>query len=282
VSPTHFGALCYAEIVKLFSRTSARLGLVLLVLLAAAPPLAVFALKMAIKLFGSEDASMNGVPFDQILSLPAPMAMVWALTARNFFVAKAFLIVLGAQVFAAEYQAQTLREDLLRPVPRWAILLSRWLALDSWVVATGLFSWAAATLLGLVFFGGAGDWQAPSLGFFASILAECGFAAVVLAIAVVTRSVAFTIAGVFLFIVLDYSSGLLLAGARMLSAIQNEYTQTIARVADAIYPWMPFSAFGVWHGFKAGWSWQGFVALAVYSLLAMLVAQVVFRRIDVP
>lgn len=282
MSPSHFGAVWHAETVKLFSRTTARLGLVLLVILGAAPPLLVLAGKVAVWAAGIED--FNGVPVGDTFDLPAPVAMAWALKLRNFFVVKAFLIMIGAQVFASEYQSHTLREDLLRPVPRWAVLLAKWLAMVSWVGATAMLAWLLATLLGGVLYGFEGDMQSPVLGFFASILADAGFAALVLAIAVLTRSVVLTIGGVFLFEIMDYALDWGLWLLQQASMIPHEYARTAAEVAGEAYPWMPFSAFGAWRGYAAGepWVWQAFVSLGVITVVALALAQVVFRRLDVP
>lgn len=278
-------AIWRAETSRLFSRGAARVGLVVLVGLGALVPLVVLAIRLVLWwTMGPEATFPDGETVTDKFVLPAPAAMAWALTVRNFFVTRAFVILLAALSFAGEYQARTLREDLIRPVSRSALLLAKWGALATWLLVAAVLSTFVAMLLALVFFGGSGDWGGPLLGVAASLLSDVVFAALVLAIAVLTRSVAFTIAGVFLFAVLDYAAdwGLWIAGmASQFPPIQQPW---IGEVANALYPWMPFSAFGVWRGYlpDAAWEWQGFVSLGILTVLSVGIALVGFRRMDVP
>ena len=287
MSPSHFANLIHAETVKLFSRTTARLGLVLLVVLGALPPLILFAVRLGAWWWtGSLDAEwMPGQSVREAFSMPAADSMVWALRARNFFVVKAFLVMLGAQIFAGEYQAHTLREDLLRPIPRWSVLGAKWLAMCTWIAVTAIFAWAVATALGLaLFWDMGGDWQQPILGYFSAIMADAGFAALVLLISVLSRSVPFTIAGVLLFAIMDYALDWILWLAKLAPNLPVTYAKEVGRVAEVAYPWMPFSAFGVWRGYEAmtPWAWQGFVSLLVIGLGSLVLSWALFRRMDVP
>mgnify|MGYP005620230051 CR=1 FL=1 len=51
---------------------------------------------------------------------------------------------------AGEYRSRTVREDLIRPVPRWVVPVSKWLAAITWVFASLLVAWVFGGLLSCV------------------------------------------------------------------------------------------------------------------------------------
>lgn len=276
-------AVTQAEVVKLFSRSSARSGLVLIVALTALPPLLVLAAKIGVGLWLGPDELFNGVPVGDYFSLPGASAQAWALQIRDFFLMKAFVLLLAAQIFAGEYQARTLREDALRPVSRCSLILARWFALVAWIAVVSLLSWGVSSGLGLAFFGWGGSWQGPILGLFAAILGDAGFAAIALAASVLTRSVAATVAGVFFLAVVDYGLDWGLWLLKMAPMIPHEYGKLIGKIAETAYPWMPFSALALWRGYENGtWVWQAAITLLAMTALSLVAAIGVFRRMDVP
>lgn len=284
MSPSHLLALWHAETIKLLSRTTARAGIVTLVVLAAIPPLVYMALKLGFGFYlGFDELFSAGQTVGEYFSLPGPASMNVALWVYNFFFVQAFLVMLGAQSFAGEWKAHTLREEILQPVSRWAVLLSKWLAMVTWIAATTLFVFLTSATLGLLH-GWEGDWRAPILGFGASILANSGFAVLVLLISVLSRSVPFTIAGVLLFAVLDYGLSWVLWGMPHLLPMAGTYGQQAADIMRKADPWMPYSAFGVWEGYRdtVPWEWQGFVSLAIIIVVCLGVGWAAFRRMDVP
>ncbi|MBN2797749.1 MAG: ABC transporter permease [Deltaproteobacteria bacterium] len=276
-------AVTRAEVYKLFSRSSSRAGLLMVVLLAALPPILVLAARLGMGVWLGPDQMFNGLPVSEYFSLPGSSAQVIALRIRDFFVLKALILLLAAQIFAGELQARTLREDVLRPVSRCSVLLAKWFALVAWIAAVSFLSWGASAGLGLVFFGWGDAWQGPILGLFAAVVGDAGFAAVALAASVLTRSVAATVAGVFFLAVLDYGLDWVLWLMKMAPMIPHEYGKLAGQVAEAAYPWMPFSAFALWRGFETGsWGWQGAITLMGMTALALVVAIGAFRRMDVP
>ena len=273
--PAHLMALWQAETIKLLSRTSARVGLVVATLIGLFIPVILFWLS-------SSEMQMNGTEVAETLAADAPKALLWSLYVRNFFILRAFVIMLGALSVAGEYRAKTLREDFLRPVPRWSILFAKWTSLCTWIVLSLGITWLISSVLGLILFGTEGEWLDPAKGYLVTGLCDIGFAMLVLAIAVAIRSVAASIIGVFLFLVFDTFLGWGLTLASWVgSATELPWALEFAVQAR---PWLPSSAFGVWYSFAGGdpWVWQNFAALGVVSGAAAVLAVVVFEWMDVP
>lgn len=275
MTATHLMAIWQAESIKLLSRLAVRFALVLSVLIGIIAPLTLF-------LLGKSDMVINGTPLAESLTRTAPMGAQWALELRNFFLFRVLLIMVGALAFAGEFQSRTLREDLLRPVPRWAVIFGKWTALVTFVTLCAGITWLVASGLGLVLFGFSGSWGPPALGYLATALTDAGFAALVLAIAVVLRSVAATIAGVVLFMVFDTFLGWALTLLGLIAQFAD--LPWVLTVAVEARPWLPSAAFGAWTGFtaRADWVWQSFLALGILTALCLLLAERFFARTDVP
>jgi len=96
--------------------------------------------------------AVNGEVVAETIEVSASQGVAYALTVRNLLVTHVFHLALAAQSFAGELRAGSLREDILRPVPRWTVIFAKWVALCVWsnlaLVATGL----TATLLGAALF----------------------------------------------------------------------------------------------------------------------------------
>lgn len=271
----HLAAIWQAETNKLLSRVPARFTLVVSVGVGLIAP-------FLLGWLGNSEMAINGTPLSASLTKTAPMALQWSLELRNFFLFRVLLIMLGALVFAGEFQARTLREDLVRPLPRWALLGAKWGALVTFVSLCAGLTWLVASVMGLVMFGVEGEWGPIALGYVATIAADAGFAALVLAMSVLLRSVAGTIVGVVLFLLFDTMLGwalTLLSWVAQLAELPWALT-----VAVEAKPWLPSAAFGFWSGFKANadWSWQSAVSLVGITLVSLLVAERSFARTDVP
>jgi ABC-type transport system involved in multi-copper enzyme maturation permease subunit len=274
----HFFDIWRSETQKLFSRTSAKVGLVFAALLAVVGP---FMMWVAV----GAQISMNNSDVSAGIEQSGAMGLMWTLWVRNnTWIMRAFLLVLVALSFAGEYGARTIREDLVRPVPRWTVPVSKWLAVGVWSVVSLCVTFAFGGLLSVIVFGFDGDWGQLLLGYGASILADLGFTSLALFIAVASRSVAGTVAGVFAYVILDWVVGLAL---RLVSAISGVFPMELGSVLEkaiTLQPFLPSSAFSVWEGFyeSMDWEWRSFASLAVITVVCMVLSERVFDRLDVP
>ncbi len=280
MNAAHFAALVTAETRKLFSRTSARIGLSIAAVIGVGVPLLRGIWRMIeVRLAISADL----VPAEVLGEIDASDWVFWSLAVRNFWIFRVILIVVGALVFAGEYQSRTLREDMLRPVPRWSVLLSKWLALTIWVGATIAITFVCSSLLGIIAWGPSGAaWGDVALGYLSTLATDAGFAALILCVAVATRSVPGTIAGVVVFYFLEFSIWIGLWVLQM-APIQGIPPQA-KDVAENAVKWLPSAAFGVWTGAYTSvpWSWQGFTSLGILTLLSLVIAERLLARLDVP
>ncbi len=278
MSGASFQGLAEAEVRKLFSRLPAKVGLVMAVLIGIGVP----ALRGGYELLGAYlVTSRGGTAYS---SVDPAWLMYLTLYMRNLFVMRVVLIVLAALTFAGEYQARTLREDLLRPVTRWSVLLAKWLALIVYCGVNLGLTLIPGSIVSVVGYGVGGDWGDVVLRYLSTFVADGGFCALALVIAVASRSVAGTIAGMFLFYVTDLVAG---AGLSVVAAFpQLPMQEQVRSVLLGVKPFMPSAAFAAWNGgalwSDQSWTWQSFVSLAVITVVSLIGADQVFRRMDVP
>ena len=275
MTPGHLLGLWQAETVKLLSRLSARIAILCAIVLGFLGPIMLFSI-------GNSEMVINGSPVAETMNLTAPQGSIWSLNVRNFFLMRAFIIMLAGLSFAGEFSAKTLREDLIRPAPRWAILTAKWGALAAWIALTVLIPWTVANGLGVLAFGLEGDWQGATVGYALTWLTDTAFCSLVLFIATLMRSVAGTIIAVFLFMVFDT----LLGWGLHLVAGFSSFVQLPAYVTYIVesHPWFPSAAFGIWSSYapEEPLMWESCVALVIYTLGSFLLANIAFARTDVP
>jgi ABC-type transport system involved in multi-copper enzyme maturation permease subunit len=283
MSWVHLGAIVLAEIRKLFSRTSARVGLVVAALIGFGLPI----LRAIVRMFEQwtvdalqESGGMGG-PAPELADILATDIAFAALATRNFFLLRVLIIMVGALSVAAEYQTRALREDLLRPVPRWSVVLAKWLAIDTWIAASVLCTFVPAVLVSVVAWGVDGDWQALVLAHLATIASDAGFAALVVLVAIASRSVAGTIAGMVIFYFLDLAMWMFLG---LVSSVPMlPVPDLVKEWAPEVSPFLPSAAFSVWWGAASSeWAWQGWLSLGIICLGSLVAAERVFARLDVP
>lgn len=270
-----FAMICVAEVDKVFSRLSARVGLLVSVLLGFVMPFVLFWLVHS----GME---VNGVPSDSYFDGTPTRPLVWALTLRNLLLVRVFLVVLGAQSLAGELGAHTLREDLLRPVARWKVLIAKWSAILAWdAVSLGL-TFVAAALPSLLLLGTGGPWLAAVLACALNLACDAGVVAVVLALAVVSRSTVATVGGMLVGLMVDQAIG----WGMYLGSMAGRSVGAAPLVVTALEQWplLPSAAFSVWTfvlpGAEPTWSSVG--ALVAITVGALLVGAVRLERMDVP
>lgn len=283
--PNVVGAIALAELQKLASRASVRLSALLLAVLAVGLPLGMMALTLLVQPTGDAvDAGFEGF-FD------LDSVLVWVLSARNFFVVRAMVIGVTAIAVAGEIVGRTLREDLVRAVSRLEVLTAKWLALQVFVLVCALLPFVLALPTGAILFGIEVDLGEHLAPWALSWLGDAGFATFVLALAVALRSVPGTIAGVFLYWVVDRFLGFCLWAVEQLKPMVEgqlrawEMTELIQALdwAIAVRPWLPSAAFNVQWDYVPGepLQWESFVMLGVLTAVSFVVAQVLFARTDV-
>ena len=266
--PKHFHLMFLAELRKTMMRGS---GIAAVLVAGAVGLLAVGAMGLAQYLGG--EAAVNGLPLDQIMEFSGVTTAGWALRARNFFLLPLLLLWATGASFAGEIKDHTLRELLVRPVPRWSVMLAKLLAL---AVLSGITLVVTAVLsggLGALLYGIEGDWWPLALGYLASWPSDLGLLCMGVVVAVLLRNVAGVVVGVVLYLALDLVVRLLLSLIGKLPSM--ELAADIAR-------FMPGQALASWEGYLDEWVLTSWAGLAVLIVVCLGVALVRFVRMDVP
>ncbi len=280
MTPGHVLAIVQAECVKLSTRLSARLGLLLAGLIGFAMPLLLW-------LMNSDTAIVNGTTLSDSLQASAPKAALWGLYLRNLWVMQAVVLLLCAQSLAGELQARTLREDLMRPVSRGAVLFAKFASIALFIALTLSLQFLVATSLGLLLFGTEGPWREVFFGYLASGVADLSFAAAAFAITSLIRGVSGTILVTFLFIVFEklFAWALFLTSSivQALPAEMNTLPSAIYVLFD-LQPGLPSAAWGIGTTLAAGSevSLITWVSMVFYFAAGAVVALVRTMRMEVP
>ncbi len=266
--PRHFHRLFLAELKKTLLRAS---GIAALLIAAAVGLLAVGGMALA-EYLGAE-ASMNGLPLDQIIDFSGATTAGWALRARNFFLLPLMLLWAAGASFAGEFKDRTLRELLVRPVPRWAVLLAKLLALAVLSLLTLTVTALLAGGLGALLFGIEGEWGPLALGYLASWPSDLGLLCMGILVALVVRNVAAVVVGVVLYLAADLVLRLLLSLIGKLPSME---------LAGDIARFMPGEALAAWEGYLDGWSAVSWAGLGVLVVVCLALALLRLVRMDVP
>ena len=263
--------LVRAEVSKLLSRTTARAGLGLLVLMAMG--IVGFSLLVSSTVEVS-DPSSGAADAMQFTVVGVVSTVLWF---RNIFVFRFLLIALIALSVAGELAARTLREDLVRPVPRWSIYLAKAWALGLYTLMALVLPSVTAGCLAAVWFpvgeGGVDMAMAHGLTF----VCDLGFGSLVILIALMSRAVSGTVVGVVLYWLAEQALGLALWGAasfRNAAGQQLEIPPWVDTVINA-RPYLPSSAFNlyaVWTPDAASWQ----EALPLESVAALMLFLALF------
>ncbi|MEZ4319349.1 MAG: ABC transporter permease subunit [Myxococcota bacterium] len=268
--------LVMAEFLKLFSRISAKLGLLASLALGLAMPL------LALLLVNS-GLTVNGAEAQNYFSSTPNDALVNALYVRSFPVGiRAFLVILGAQAVAGELASRTLREDLLRPVPRWAVVVAKLAALLMWDAVSLGVMFGAGALIGVVALGTDGAWMATILAYFLALVCDAGIIAIVLATGVATRSTVATIAALIVFFVLDKMLGWAMVIAST-AAMMFTTSEVVVRLLNQ-WPLLPSAAFASWAFVlpDATVNWVSVWSALLITASSLLFTLLWIRRMEVP
>lgn len=275
MTASHFFGLWRAETQKLLSRTSARGGIIVLMCVGIAVP-------TFMQLVVNLEGQVNGTPTSELVTQTIPAALSGTLYLRNFWVTRFLITLLAALSFAEELNSRTLREQLISPISRAAVLATKWLSLCVWIGIGTLMMWVTAGLLSGLLFTTDGDWQPILVAWLASVACDMCFAAVALCTAVWVRSTAITILGVIAFLIADTLLEWTLMGLGVVAGFME--LPEAADVLLSLRPWLPSSAMGWWSSWTGGdpWVWQNLVSMAGLMLVSGILAERRFNRMDLP
>lgn len=265
--PKQLPRMALAELRKLLSRGLAQLGFVVALLLGA---FAVVALNVVLEAQGG--ITINRSPAGDLIQPDVATALHWALTARNFVFMPPVLLTLTAMCLAGEWQDRTLRPLVLRPVPRWSVIVAKVAALWSWSFLTLCLTYGAAFLGGLAVLPHELPVEPVTWGFLATALADLGLILIGLLVGTALQSVPAVIVATLLFLLADRALWLALQGAQLFGYV------SAARLAELL----PGTALGAWRGYDSAWNPEAFVALAALLILTGVVTLWRFERADVP
>jgi ABC-type transport system involved in multi-copper enzyme maturation permease subunit len=321
MNAAHLAVVFLAEVDRLFRRPVAIAGLVLSLFFGLGSPILLavinsFILEPAITFSQQGGAPPPGEGGPEYISWGYSVYMAYY--GRNFLFVPILIFLLSGLSMASEFVARTVREDVVRPIHRWQLFMAKWAALATWIVALSLVLCLSSTVGGLVLLGGfAFDQDAltgiegatawgqmtaymsyvwnpvaePIQSAATTFMTDLGFATLALSIAVLTRSVAATVASMVMLFVLQLALALGLAVA----------TSPIAEQAVAYQaPWMDTAsveAAFAWARWVQTWqppfvigncasvgipSWESFATLGVITLFAVAVGIFRFETMDVP
>lgn len=323
MNPSHFLGIYQAETERLFRRATAIAGLVLSGIFGLGGPLFILLINVAVIAPSRTWLVEQGAVDAQAALAEGPQLLTWAEAVqatywvRNFMFLPILIFLLGGLSMASEFVARTTREDVLRPVPRWALLLGKWLALATWIIAATALSGGVASLVGLVLCGGLqaepGAWDAiagasgwawfsgsawavwtyvsgPAQQIGYTLVTDFGFATLALALAVLTRSVAATVASLVMVFVIQVgvSFGFIVVNNQVVRQILEQQAPWMtAETRDLLFAWIDFLS--RWQPpFVIGMcpltevTWQSFVTLGVITLGSLALGLVRFETMDVP
>lgn len=265
--PLHMLAMIRTEIRAVFGRTSGKAALALSVLIPVlvAVVLAWFEQKTV-------DARFNGMPISQLADLTIRGSAGYALMVRNMVVLPLLLVLASAATVAGERRDNTLREVLVRAVPRWSVVLAK---------VTALFGLSAASLaltlaLGLGLGAGLFDTSSPIsgviLGFLACLGTDLGLICLAMLAASFVRSVGGVVVLMVLLMMVDIA-------ARGILTLAGNFGMEDAAAMAAYFPG---AALDAWEGWKEGFEPQQFAGLVALVLGAFGLTCARFQRMDVP
>lgn len=274
MTASHFGRIVVAELRKVFTRGTG------LSALGVAVAVGVFTSLMLNKADHADNVNIMGQTLGDMVQTSAVSNAGWALWARNFFLEPILLVLATATAIASEHGDRTMREVLVRPVPRWSVLASRVLALGGLSVATLLLTLASSLGLGIPLFGfpeGAPGTTGPALGamlggYAVCVLSDLALIVWTVAVALVVRSAGLVLVGMTIALLVDFVAFWVLYG------LGSAGVETAA----ALHPWTLFSTLHAWQGWENGYELRPFVMLAVYTAAAGGFALVRFQRLDTP
>lgn len=265
--PPQMFAMIWAEVQAVLGRWSGRGAVVLAVLVGI---LAVMGVDTADGL--AEHMQANGNPVSQMIKADWAFSQGWALKARNFFVLPLLLVLAGASSLSGELADNTLREVLVRPVPRWSVVAAKVVALSALSALTLIATALTALVGGALMFTTEGEMGPVMSGFLMSWLSDLGLITMTLLVASFSRSVGGVVVGLALYLMVDW---LLQGGLRILGALGVTWAPTV-------HDLLPGTALQAWGDWEDGFDMKKVGSLGLLIVMTWGLATVRVQKMDVP
>ncbi len=273
--PRQFPWMIWAELRKVYSRGSG-IGALLV-----AAVMGIGTVGMMWQMGHNDSAQINGHSLSEIVKMNALECSGWALWVSNYFVVPLFLVLAASSSVAGELGSRTLREDLVRPIPRWSALAARMVGVSSLAALCLLIIGAFSFFPGLLAFGLPAEGSVPvdyptlthlALCYLAALGSSVGLIALAMLLSLVVRSVGGVLVTMVLVLMADAALRLVLWGMDMASIA----------LAGQLRPWTLWNALHCWDAWTTEFEPMRFVALAILTVAATSVAMVRLSRMDVP
>ena len=214
----------------------------------------------------------NGRPINEMVSFSGAQSAMVSLRVRHFFVLPMFILFVTGSSFAAERADHTLRERLVRPVSRDALLGAKLAVLAALCVLSLVINFVMSAGLGSIWMGTDGQWLNAILAHAMSVGTDVGIISLGLLLSMTFRSAAMVVVvGLVLFVfdkVVSMGLGLLgLLGAEG-SAMYSDL--------------LPSTGWNVWILPPDGVSWMALLNLLLWTALMAGTARYRLLRMDVP
>ena len=226
-------------------------------------------------------AAVNDMPLGTMMRYSGADCAGWALSARNFFVLPLLLLLATGSSLAGELRERTLREDLVRAVPRWAVLLAKLVALQTLSAATLLVALLPALLGGMAVFGTDGPTGGVLLGYLASLATDLGIISFGLLASTIVPSVGGVVVSVIMLLLVDGGARLLLWLREQLVSWMNAAAGRPPVETVKLSQLLPGAALDAWQGWSGQWAWEPFAGLAVLIGVSLALALVRLQRLDI-
>lgn len=269
--PIHLMVL--AELRKVVSRPGAWLAAGLSCLV----PLAVWGILLAVQPDATDpsfSADLNGQLVAQMIPNEVKPVLAVTLEVRNLIVLPMILLMITAQLFAGEWDARTLRSLLWRPIPRWSVLTSKFLALMLFSGVMLLLTYLLALLPSLASFESNESLKGVTIAY----LVSWGRDGLVITLGMLASTIAPSVVGVvvgtLIFLVSEWLVRWGFQGAEAVGLI--DWGNSVAQ-------WMPGAAWDSWQGYRADdWSTENLIAMGALFVVCIGAALWRFQRMDVP
>ena len=288
MSLSHLLVIYRTEFQKLLRHSASIIGLFLCTLFGVLGPLFTWVINWGILGPLSEQAQQNpGAPMTmQAELLVADQAITTAFVLRGFFFLPIVLFIMGAMTFASEYASRSIREYSLRPIPRPALILTRWFALCTWVHLGVFVTFVLSALGGMVLTGSIVDGTEVLKNVGTTLVTDLAFVTLALSIAILTRSMAATIAILVMTFVLQIGAKFVLS-LLTTEALQGVVLQMLPEqlsfventfwLADYLVMVQPPLLLGSWST-----HWAGYCTLALVTFGWFFISIIRFQRMDIP